>query len=224
MTPDLAPPVICLVTDRHQLGGATSTNDVEPLLRLIENAAQAGVDLIQIREFGLADRVLEDCVRRAVVLTNDTATRVIVNDRVDVALAAGAAGVHLKETSMSAERTRSLVPQSWLVGRSVHAVADAKRVTASRAVDYIIVGTVFETRSKPRRIPIGPGGLEAMARAVDVPTLAIGGVTVGRARLVGAAGAAGLAAIAEFVAAGDQLHVVVQKCRQGFDKGRSSLL
>ena len=222
MRRNLEPPVICLVTDRRRTG-PTPGDGIAPLLGLIGSAALAGVDLIQIRESDLDDRTLEDVVRQAVALTRATTTQIIVNDRVDVALAAGAAGVHLKETSIPAERVRRLAPPRWLVGRSVHGTAEAIRVTAA-ALDYLMVGTVFETTSKAGQAPIGPDGLAATVRAVRVPVLAIGGVTVGNVRLVGQAGAIGLAAIAEFVDAGPQLDQVVENLRQQFDKGRSSLL
>ena len=221
---DLEPPVICLVTDRRRLTGPGSDDGIEPLLSLIGQAAHAGVDLIQIRESDLEDRALEDVVRQAVALTSATSTRVVVNDRVDVALAAGAAGVHLKETSMSSERVRQLAPKGWLVGRSVHNTTEAVRVTTPPVVDYLIAGTVFETRSKPGQAPMGLNGLAAMVHAVEVPVLAIGGVTVSRARLVGQSGAAGLAAIAELADAGRRLNLVVENLRQEFDTGRSSLL
>lgn len=224
MRDNLDPPVICLVTDRQQLSGLTSADDVEPLLGLIGNAARAGIDLVQIREPGLTDLALEDLVRRAVALTRSTRTRIVVNDRVDIALAAGAAGVHLKEVSMSAERVRSIVPRRWLVGRSVHSATEAVRVTAPHALDYLVAGTVFETRSKPGSARIGPAGLEEIVQAVEVPVLAIGGVSVGFARRVGRSGAAGLAAISEFVAAGAEVGPVVDNLRREFDKGRSSLL
>ena len=223
MRRDLEPPVICLVTDRRRTGPIPG-DGIAPLLGLIGSAALAGVDLIQIRESDLDDRTLEDVVRQAVALTRATTTQIIVNDRVDVALAAGAAGVHLKETSIPAERVRRLAPPRWLVGRSVHGTAEAIRVTAAGAVDYLMVGTVFETTSKAGQAPIGPDGLAATVRAVRVPVLAIGGVTVGNVRLVGQAGAIGLAAIAELVDAGPQLDQVVENLRQQFDKGRSSLL
>ena len=223
MRRDLEPPVICLVTDRRRTGPIPG-DGIAPLLGLIGSAALAGVDLIQIRESDLDDRTLEDVVRQAVALTRATTTQIIVNDRVDVALAAGAAGVHLKETSIPAERVRRLAPPRWLVGRSVHGTAEAIRVTAAGAVDYLMVGTVFETTSKAGQAPIGPDGLAATVWAVRVPVLAIGGVTVGNVRLVGQAGAIGLAAIAELVDAGPQLDQVVENLRQQFDKGRSSLL
>ena len=216
--------MICLVTDRRRLTRPTPGDGIEPLLSLIGNAARAGVDIIQIREPDLDDRALEDVVSRAVALTSTTSTHVVVNDRVDVALAAGADGVHLKETSMPADRVRQLAPPRWLVGRSVHDVAEAVQATAPLVLDYLIAGTVFETQSKPGQAPIGPDGLAAIVQAVQVPVLAIGGVTVGRARLVGQAGAAGLAAIAELVDAGHQLDLVIENLRQEIDTGRSSLL
>lgn len=221
---NLTPPVICLVTDRRRLTDPVLGDGIESLLCLIERAAHTGIDLIQIRESDLEDRVLEDVVRRAVVLTSATSTRVVVNDRVDVALAAGAAGVHLKETSMLPEQVRQLAPKGWLVGRSVHHTTEAVRVATPGVVDYLVVGTVFETGSKPGQAPMGSDGLAAMVHAVEVPVLAIGGVTVDRARLVGQSGAAGLAAIAEFAEAGHRLDVVVKNIRLKFDTGRSELL
>jgi thiamine-phosphate pyrophosphorylase len=221
---DLEPSMICLVTNRLRLTKPTQGEGIEPLLGLIRHAAHAGVDLIQIREPDLDDRVLEDLVCRAVALVSKTSTRIVVNDRVDVALAAGADGVHLKGTSMPAERVRELVPPRWLVGRSVHGVAEAVRVTAPLVLDYLIAGTVFETQSKLDQVPIGLDGLAAIVEAVTIPVFAIGGVTVNRARLVGKTGAAGLAAVAEFVDAGHRFDRVAEKLRQEFDTGRSSLL
>ena len=224
MRPALEPPVICIITDRRQLGGATPRDACERLLALIRNAAQAGVDLVQIRERDLDDRVLADVVRRAVAETAERKTRIIVNDRVDVALTAGAAGVHLTSMSMAAERVRSRLPESWLVGRSVHGAAEAAQVTASGALDYLIAGTVFETTSKPGCIPIGSDGLAQITQAVDTPVLAVGGITATGAEAVGRAGAAGLAAIRAFINSGARLQGVVENLRGEFDKGRSALL
>ena len=223
MRHNFEPPAICLVTDGRRTGSPEG-DGIESLLGLIGSAARAGVDYIQIRESELDDRTLKDVVCQALALTNTTTTRIIVNDRVDVALAAGAAGVHLKETSISAERVRRLAPPQWLVGRSVHSSAEAVQVTARGALDYLIVGTVFETKSKEGQVPIGPDGLTETVQAVTVPVFAIGGVTVGNVRRVGQSGAVGFAAIAEFVDAGHQLDQVVKNLRQQFDKGRVSPL
>ena len=224
MRPALEPPVICMITDRCQLGGATPREGCERLLALIRDAAQAGVDLVQIRERDLEDRVLVNVVRRAVAETAELKTQIIVNDRVDIALTAGAAGVHLASMSMAAERVRSRVPESWLVGRSVHGAAEAAQATASGALDYLIAGTVFETTSKPGRIPIGSDGLAEITKAVDIPVLAVGGITATGAEAVGRAGAVGLAAITAFSNSGAQLQGVVENLRDEFDKGRSTLL
>lgn len=223
MRHDFEPPAICLVTDRRRTGSPEG-DGIDPLLSLIENAAHSGVDYIQIREPDLDDRTLKDVVCQAVALTNTTTTRIIVNDRVDVALAAGAAGVHLKEASISAERVRRFAPSQWLVGRSVHSPAEAVQVSQRGALDYLIVGTVFETRSKEGQAPMGLDVLSETVQAVTVPILAIGGVTVSNVKMVGESGAVGFAAIAEFVDAGQQLGKVVKNLRQQFDKGRLSLL
>ena len=202
MTVDAPRPILCLVTDRARLGSSDGAR-LESLLNLIRSARLAGVDLVQIRENDLSDQALVDLVGQAVEMTREGTTRIIVNDRVDVALAAGAAGVHLRGDSFPAERIRHMVPSGWTIGRSVHGLDEALEVTATKAVDYVTFGTVFETASKPGT----PGaGLEALGRiveAVPVPVLAIGGVTVDRVAGVGASGAAGLAAIGIFAEAGE---------------------
>ncbi len=198
---------------------------LDRLIDLIERAAQAGVNLVQIRESNLDDRTLTDVVSRAVARTAPTETRVLVNDRVDVAVSAGAAGVHLRHDSCPAERVRSLCPDGWLVGRSVHTVEEAERVAQSGAVDYLIMGTIFESVSKPGGTPAGLGVLREVVGRVRLPVLAIGGVTVGRAESVARTGAAGIAATGEFVGAGSEsgpaLDDVVSGFRRAFDKGRS---
>ena len=173
----------------------------------------------------LDDRVLADVVRRAVAETAERKTRIIVNDRVDIALTAGAAGVHLTSMSMAAGRVCARVSRSrGLWGRSVHGAAEAAQVTASGALDYLIAGTVFETTSKPGCIPIGSDGLAQIIKAVDTPVLAVGGITATGAEAVGRAGAAGLAAITAFINSGAPLKGVVENLRGEFDKGRSALL
>ena len=175
---------------------------LDRLIDLIERAAGAGVNLVQIRESNLDDRTLTEVVSRAVERTAPTQTRVLVNDRVDVAVSAGAAGVHLRHDSCPAERVRSLCPDGLLVGRSVHTVDEAERVAQSGAVDYLIMGTIFESVSKPGGAPVGLGVLREVVGRVPLPVLAIGGVTVGRAESVARTGAAGIAAVGEFAAAG----------------------
>jgi thiamine-phosphate pyrophosphorylase len=124
---------------------------------------------------------------------------VLVNDRLDVALACGADGVHLRADSMSAAAARRLAPPPFLLGRSVHSVDEA---ATAGDVDYLLAGTVWATRSKPHGHPcLGLTGLEAIVRSTSVPVVAIGGVTIDRARAARAVGAAGVAAIGLFMAA-----------------------
>jgi thiamine-phosphate diphosphorylase len=203
--------ILCLVTDRHR----------RPVLDHCRDAVRASVDLIQLREPGLEAHALLTLATRLVEMTRDTPTRVVVNDRLDVAVAAGAHGVHLRGDSIAPERARSMVPAGFLIGRSVHGAGEA--VLAARGADYCVAGTVFPTPSKPGlRQPLGLEGLEAIVRAVPLPVLAIGGVSMERIEAVAATGAAGMAAIGLFDADADDLVVVVREARRRFDTVRSA--
>jgi thiamine-phosphate diphosphorylase len=191
----LGDPIICLVTDRRRV--ATASDDA--LLQLIADAIAVGVTMIQIRERDLDDRRLFDLTTRAVAAAGTTP--VVVNDRTDVAVAANAAGVHLRSDSMAADRVRTIAPGGFVIGRSVHSVAEA-RVVAETGVDYLVMGTIFSTTSKDAGLPLsGIAGLEAVTRAMTTPVLAIGGITLDNARQAARAGAAGIAAITLFTAA-----------------------
>jgi thiamine-phosphate pyrophosphorylase len=192
-------PILCYVTDRKAPG-------VGDLLDAMRRGVAAGLDWIQIREKDLLTRPLLELARAAVAAAQDTATRVLVNGRLDVALAAGAAGVHLGEEALTVaavERWRRAagragVPAAFLVGASCHSLAAA--VEAERAgADYVFFGPVFTTPSKATYGP--PQGIERLAevcRSVRIPVLAIGGITLENAPACLAAGAAGLAAISLF--------------------------
>lgn len=218
--------LICLVTDRRRL--APDAGNEEAVARLVElavAAARAGVDLIQVRERDLEARLLSELVARCVRETAGTPARVLVNDRIDVALAAGAAGVHLRGDSPEAGRVRAIAPPGFLVGRSVHSAAEASAAAGHGGLDYLVFGTVFPSASKDAGHAIA--GVEELARAVrlaKIPVLAIGGVTSERADVVARAGAAGVAAIGLFVerAAPNgldaRLAAVVTGLRHAFDR------
>lgn len=186
--------VLCAITDRRRLAGTGAG----ALVVRIRAWAAAGVDLIQIRERDLEGRDLVDLVSAAVGAVRGTRTRVLVNERADVALAAGAHGVHLRSGSLPARQVRAFVPQGFLIGRSVHGADEARRVERDGGLDYLLFGTVFESGSKPGRRPAGLSALGDVARAGRLPVLAVGGVSVERARGIGASGAAGMAAIGLF--------------------------
>lgn len=169
------------------------------------HALEAGVDAIHIREPWFSGSELESLVREVVRLAAGTPTRVLVNDRIDVALACGANGAHLRGDSPAPSAVRAIVPQGFLLGRSVHDVGDARAV--ARWVDYLIAGTVWSTASKAADHQlIGLDGLHEIVKAVDVPVLAIGGITLERLRLVSDVGAAGAAAIGLFMKESERSH------------------
>jgi thiamine-phosphate pyrophosphorylase len=221
---------ICLVTDRRRVAPAGATDDAAArrVVAQARFAVEAGVDLLQIRERDLEAAALAALVRAVVTVTRGSRTRVVVNDRVDVALACGADGVHLRGDSMPPTAIRRLAPSPFLIGRSVHGVAD---LDGARGADYLIAGSVFASASKPadHRL-LGVAGLRAVAAAAAVPVLAIGGITVERVAEVAAAGAAGIAAIGLFVRGGDAaaggrracaLADIVAQTRTRFDTAKS---
>ena len=223
-------PVVCLVTDRRRLSDLTNERELaERLVRLVGQAGRAGVDLVQIRERDMGGRALADLVGRCVEAVRGTPTQIVVNDRLDVALAAGAAGVHLRSDSIEGARVRKATPPGFLIGRSVHGLADAAHAATAGGLDYLILGTIFPSTSKPAGwVPIGAGELARATRVVSLPVLAIGGLTVARVPEVARAGAAGVAAINLFLAARAQggerqesgLREVVDAVRRSFDTSR----
>ena len=194
-------PSIHLVTSRVALApeARTTTAALAALERQLDDAVDAGIDVVHIRERDLDAAVLLAFVSRVVSRAAATRTSVLVSERADAALAAGAAGVHLPSVSMAADRVRTLGPE-WLIGRSIH----AGDLPADRgACDYLLFGTVFPSASKAPGSPVA--GLAGLAEAVSRtgrPVVAIGGVNEERVRACLDAGAAGIAAIGLFLPAG----------------------
>src|SRR5262249_18639590 len=143
-------------------------------------------------------------------VTRGRPTRVVVNDRLDVAIAAGADGVHLRGDSFGWQPVRRLMGPSFVIGCSVHSVEAARLASGA---DYLIAGTVRPTSSKPVGQPLlGVDGLSRIVAATRVPVLAIGGVTARRGREVAAAGGAGVAAIGLFIGGGASTCGAVPLC------------
>jgi thiamine-phosphate pyrophosphorylase len=184
-----------MITDRRRLGERAEA----ALIRRVAAAAHAGIHLIQIRERDMADGELLTVVEQAVEAVRGTRTRILVNDRVDIAMAAGAHGVHLRGDSAPARRVRKVAPPSFLIGRSVHTADEIAQACADGDVDYLLFGTVFETASKPRRQQAGVAGLaDAVYAARGVPVLGVGGMTLDTVGQLRGTECAGFAAIGQF--------------------------
>jgi len=151
---------------------------------------------VQLREKDLPAADLLALAERLRAVTRGRAL-FLVNDRLDVALACAADGVHLPERGLSVAVARRLAGDGFIIGRSVHSVTEAVRARDEGA-DYVQVGSIFASRSHPDQTPAGLGLVEAVAAAVTIPILAVGGVTaanVGEAMAAGASGAAVISAI-----------------------------
>lgn len=186
------------------------------ILRLVEAAVAAEVPLFQIREKSLPARVLFELTVRAARLTRGTATRLLVNDRVDIAREAGADGVHLTTTSLPARVVREKFGSEFLIGVSTHSREEV-RVAQTGGADFVVFGPVFDTESK--RVFGEPQGVETLreitAEAGEFPVVAIGGITFDNVGECFAAGASGIAAIRLFSDA-ERLVAIVDAINAGW--------
>jgi thiamine-phosphate pyrophosphorylase len=191
-------PLSYYITDCRSL----PTPSEAALLRVVRRVLARGVNFIQVREKDLFDRKLFDLTRRIVELAReparDTYCKVLVNGRADIALAAGADGVHLPSSGLAVADIRAWTPKDFIVGVSVHSLREI-RIACEGSVDYILVGHVFPTASKEGMGPaLGIGFLRRAVARSSVPILALGGVTAERIPSVLEAGAAGVAGISLF--------------------------
>jgi thiamine-phosphate pyrophosphorylase len=189
-------PRLYLVTDRNGTRGRRLTDVVEAALR-------GGVDAVQLREKDLTARELLELAREIRVLCTTHGARLLINDRVDVALAAGADGVHLPVSSFRVADARLLLGRDKMIGASTHNLAEASAAQRDGA-DFVVFGPIFDTPSK--RVfgePVGLDALRELTRRVHVPVLAIGGVTPATVGQVHDRGAFGVAVISGILGADD---------------------
>jgi len=178
-----------VITDRHLAGG------VEALLRQLRRNVASGVDYIQVREKDMADRDLVDLACGVVSIASGSATRVVINGRVDIALAAGAQGVHLPGEAIPPLAWRPIVPDGFVIGVSCHSLEELR----VEGADYALYAPVFGPRSKEASLPaLGIEGLREGCRAARMPVLALGGITWETVQACVDAGAAGVAGITLF--------------------------
>ncbi len=182
---------LCYITDRR---GLASGN----LHSRIQAAAEAGVDLIQLREKDMPTRELAELAAEAVRICRKTETKIVINDRLDIAMSAGADGVHLGGQSLPTEDVRRVAGDNLLIGASCHSLSEALEAESGGA-DYILLGPIFETPSKlAYGPPLGLARLAEVSRQIKIPVIALGGVSPERLAECLAAGANGIAGIRIF--------------------------
>ena len=175
----------CCITDRK----------LERVPTLLETG---GAEWIQVRDKEIPARELLELVRRVMALPNPHAARILVNSRVDVAIAAGADGAHLPAGSIAPETWRAIVPAGFQIGVSCHTLEEAIRAEREHA-DYVLFGPVFAPLSKTSDLsPRGLGELRRVSHVLKIPVLALGGITKHNAQACVNAGAAGVAGITLF--------------------------
>jgi thiamine-phosphate pyrophosphorylase len=185
-------PLIYLISD-----GSISDDNYKAtsggFLDLLESAVSAHIPLVQIREKRLSARLLFELTKDAAAITRNSSTKLLVNDRADIAQAAGADGVHLTSRSLSPQTIRKYFPAEFIVGVSTHSVGELESA-AKGGASFVVFGPVFESPGKPSAL-----GLNALQEAVDkvcdFPVLALGGVDGSNYKHVLECGAAGFAAM-----------------------------
>jgi thiamine-phosphate pyrophosphorylase len=186
---------LCLVTDRSTIACGRA------LVEVVRDCVAAGLRMVQLREKDLGALALASLARQLLDVTRPATARLMVNDRVDVALAVGADGVQRTGTSLGVRDIRAIAGSRLAIGASVHSVAAA--VEAERdGADWVVFGPVFDTVSKRRYgPPQGLGALHDVTGAVRIPVIAIGGITLATVADVLAAGARGIAVISAILSA-----------------------
>lgn len=185
-----------LITDRHQTGG-------RPLAEVVRRALEGGVRAVQLREKDLSGAALYRLARELRRLTSDFEARLIINDRPDIALAAGADGVHIGASSLPVAAVRRLLGEGKTIGYSAHGIDEALSAQAEGA-DFVTFGPLYHTPSKASYgEPCGVRKLADAAFALRIPVIALGGISLATVAEALSAGVRGIAVISAILAAAD---------------------
>lgn len=192
MSLDLTSPIIYLIT-KGEAAPANFDAASRQILSIVNVAVEENIPLVQIREKNLTAKLLFELTAKVVEITNGSTTRVLVNDRADIAVAAGADGVHLTSRSLSAEVIRKTFSSKFIIGASTHNIDEAEKA-AARGADFAVFAPVFETPGKG--VAVGIAELSDVCdKLKPFPVIALGGVDIKNYRSALAAGAKGFAAI-----------------------------
>jgi thiamine-phosphate pyrophosphorylase len=192
---DLSKVRLCFVTDRQFL-------EERSFVDIITQAIRGGVDMVQLREKNLETRIWLDLAIEISKLCRRNKVFFIVNDRVDIAAASGADGVHLGQDDFPVGAARKILGKGKIIGKSTHSVEQAKEALRER-VEYVAVGPVFWTETKKIDKPVGTELVAQVRKLTRKPILAIGGIKLENAATVLAAGATGVAVVSALMAAPD---------------------
>ena len=186
------------ITARQQLSATSGNADQEKLLlRKVQEAFQAGVDIVQVREKDLPGGRLAEIVEAMQRFPEKRQLKLVVNERLDIAMSCGADGVHLPAEGVPVAAALRKAGKEYLIGVSCHSAKEVARAEAEGA-SYVLLGPIFKTPSKPCATPRGTELLRECSRTSNVPLFALGGVTRENAAACVSAGAAGVAGIRLF--------------------------
>ncbi|MBF0505261.1 MAG: thiamine phosphate synthase [Nitrospirae bacterium] len=186
-----------LITDRELFSGS------EAFFEAVESALQGGVKVVQLREKDLSARALLSMAYRIRELTMKYRAKLLINDRADIALCAGADGVHLSQGSMPAFAIRRIAGDSFFIGCSAHSLEEA-RLCEKEGADFITFGPLYQTPSKLKYgAPVGVEALKKVREEIAVPVFGIGGIKCDSIKPVMDAGAHGIAVISGILAEKD---------------------
>ena len=206
-------PCLCLVTDR-------SVVERGSLVSRVAQAVDGGVDLVQLREKDLPGG---DLLRLAQELQQVIEGRaaLVINERIDVAMAAGARGVQLGEEAVPVNLARGMLGRDYIIGRSVHS-AEGASLAQSQGADFLVAGTMYASSTHPGAEPTGTSLVRSITEVCSLPVLGIGGITAHNLGDVLAAGASGVAVITGILAAADP-GKAAQDMRQALDEAWAGL-